>query len=116
MAGGLMADDPYVAAAGILLIAGQLILSYFVAGMSKLVSSTWRSGNALPGVMGTFQYGHPLSSSVAMRSRVASVTICWLVILGETAFAAAFLLPESFLVVALICFTFFTFRTPYSWA
>ena len=38
-------------------IGGQLILSYFTAGIVKVISPTWRSGSALGLIMGSEAYG-----------------------------------------------------------
>ena len=46
LASGLAIDDQAVAFAGTLLIGGQATLSYFVAGVAKLISPIWRSARA----------------------------------------------------------------------
>ena len=39
-------------------VALQTTLAYFVSGLAKVVSFTWRSGQAVTGIMNTRQYGH----------------------------------------------------------
>jgi hypothetical protein len=99
--------DPWVSIAGHVLIAGQLILSYSIAGFSKLISPTWRRGDALPGVMSGYTYGHAISSAVANRHRILSLAICWILMVGETSFPLSVLMPKWVLWSALAAFTLF---------
>jgi hypothetical protein len=54
---GLSQQDNLLTFSGILLVGGQAILAYFASGAAKFISPTWRSGDALSGVMNTQTYG-----------------------------------------------------------
>jgi hypothetical protein len=99
--------------AGTLLIAGQLILSYFVAGFSKLLSSEWRLGQAIVAVMGTHSYGHDFAARVVGGNVLTRVSFCWLVILAETLFPLAIFAPHSALLLALAGFFMFHVANAY---
>ncbi|MCU7820141.1 alpha/beta fold hydrolase [Kitasatospora sp. DSM 101779] len=49
--------NPRVVDACLWFVAGQSVLSYAVSGWVKLAGPTWRSGQALPGIMRTESYG-----------------------------------------------------------
>ena len=99
--------------AGTLLIAGQLLISYFVAGFSKLLSAEWRSGQAVVGVMGTHSYGHGAAARVAAGSVLFSACFCWFVILTEALFPLAMFAPHNVLIFALVAFFLFHVSTAY---
>jgi hypothetical protein len=104
---GLQWQDMQLCFAGDLLIAGQLTISYFLAGVTKLTSFEWRCGRALVGVMGTHTYGHNLAARVASSTRWFSITFCWLVILVETVFPAILVSPTHVLIAYLGVFALF---------
>ncbi len=45
-------------------IAGQTILSYLTAGISKAISPVWRSGDAIPLIMSSESHGQPWAAAV----------------------------------------------------
>ncbi len=60
-----------------------LLLSYLSAGFAKLISSDWRGGSAIAGVLNTRQYGTwPLAAWLSRHSWSA-IFVCWSVILFE---------------------------------
>jgi hypothetical protein len=64
----------------------QTLLSYFVSGVSKLWSESWRNGDALAGIFGTNIYGHSaVFRFLDDRPRLGTV-MCWLTIVFECAF------------------------------
>jgi hypothetical protein len=107
MAAGLASGQLGLSFAGTLLVAGQLTISYFFAGLSKLLSAEWRDGRALVGVMGTHSYGHALAARAVSRSPMLPAAACWLVILCETLFPVALVAPHSMLVPILTAFLLF---------
>ena len=104
---GKACDDPMLSFSGVLLIAGQLTVSYFVAGFAKMLSPTWRSGLALVGVMNTHGYGHPIANRISGGSASFSLVFCWIVILGETLFPIAMIAPAGVLGCVLLLFAIF---------
>ena len=113
LSAGLVLDDVAVSFSGMLLVGGQLAISYFVAGFSKLLSPTWRRGAALVGVMGTHSYGHALAAKISSSSATFSLVFCWLVILGEILFPLALLAPHELLVIVLAAFLLFHMSNAY---
>ena len=107
MAIGLAEQRPYFSYAGVLLVGGQLVLSYFVAGFAKLVSTQWRHGQAFGKVMLTQTYGHEGATRIVARYSAVSAAVCWTVILGEVLFPLALFANKNVLVFALGCFALF---------
>jgi hypothetical protein len=88
-------------------VAGQLTISYFLAGAAKLASFEWRSGRALVGVMGTGAYGHPFAARVATAGPWVPIVFCWCVIAIETVFPAFLFAPREVLLGVLAAFALF---------
>ena len=101
---GLMAKDTWIVFSGTLGIAGQLTISYFIAGFSKTLSPIWRSGAALSGVMNTYSYGHAGAAKLATNYPSFSLILCWVIMLSEALFPIALLLPLPILLTALVMF------------
>lgn len=76
-------------------IALQSALAYFIAGINKLLSATWRDGTALVGILGTRTYGHDRASSLLRRFPALSIALSWVVVLFECGFAAALFAGEG---------------------
>jgi hypothetical protein len=64
-------------------IAAQSMLSYFAAGIAKLASPIWRSGDAIVGIMATDHYGNQLLSQLLRKNHHLAAIVCWSVILFE---------------------------------
>jgi hypothetical protein len=107
MAAGLAFNQLALSFSGTLLIGGQLIISYFFAGVSKLFSPEWRHGRALVGAMGTHSYGHSHAAYLFSRSFIVSAGLCWLVIIGETLFPLAIFAPHEVFLCILAAFFLF---------
>ncbi|MGW3956788.1 hypothetical protein ACWEKM_39150 [Streptomyces sp. NPDC004752] len=74
-------------------LASQSALAYCTSGLVKLTSPTWRSGEAITGVLRTRTYGdRNLFTLVQARPAVAK-TMAWSVILTETLFPFVLVLP-----------------------
>lgn len=108
---GLVVRDPGVAFAGVLLIAGQLCIAYFIGGVAKLVSPEWRSGRALIGVMGTHAFGHGFAARVASSRTRFARAFCWALMIVETAFPLAIMLDANLFCVVLLVFASFHLAT-----
>ena len=85
----------------VVFIAAQTVLSYFTAGVAKLVSPMWRGGGALPAILGTYTHGlTPVSRILELRPAVGFV-LGWSVILFEVSFPLVLIAPPSVAVAAL---------------
>ena len=98
-------DSP-LAAAGLAYAAAQLVLSYFVAGISKLTDPAWRSGRAIPVLVGLAQYRAPAwATAVLSRPPIARLA-AWSMLAFECGFPLALVRP-SMCVGLLVCGTAF---------
>lgn len=87
--------------AGPVFIIAQLTLSYFISGYYKLISKTWRSGQAIKKVIATEIYGKP-SLSFTVKSNFVSYTCCWMIILWEVTFPVLFIIPYPYFMIWLV--------------
>jgi hypothetical protein len=85
----LFPGDPHIALASIWFIAIQGCLSYCVAGIAKLVSPAWRSGEAVRRVLATRTYGSRLSASVVSGRAGMCVALAWVLMVFECTFPLA---------------------------
>ena len=85
----------------VVFIAAQLALSYVTAGIFKLVSPVWRSGEALPGILNTYGHGVAWASHAVGRLRWVGFAAGWLVMLFEVIFPIVFVAPSSLVAVLL---------------
>jgi len=79
---------------GLWFIALQACLSYSAAGIAKLVSSQWRTGEAIYGIFNTGTYGMKSVARFLEKRKTMCVLLCWSVIIIETLFPLCLVLPE----------------------
>ncbi len=91
---------------GLAYIGIQLTLSYFIAGVFKLVSHRWRTGEAIVGVMHTRFYGHRRASRVFDSAPLLAATVSWLTIGFEAMFPVVWLSSGAAPVLVVIGITF----------
>ncbi|TDC60921.1 alpha/beta fold hydrolase [Micromonospora sp. KC207] len=82
--------DPRVVDAALWFLALQSTLNYAASGWVKMVSPTWRSGRALPGVMRTVTYGHQGAWKTATRFPRSAMVVGHAVLAMECLFPAVF--------------------------
>jgi hypothetical protein len=63
-------------------LVAQVVLSYLISGIAKLVSPIWREGDAVRAIVSTREYGTRWIQQI-LRVLPASRLLCWLVILFE---------------------------------
>jgi hypothetical protein len=93
---GMLFPTEPIQIASCLFIGTQLILSYFVAGVAKLVSHQWRSGVAIHWILWTRTYG--LGVNVPLLNGTLGVVACWSVILFEVTFPFSLLHSDVALI------------------
>ena len=103
---GLLSGNHTLVLAGGLWTGGQLTIAYFAAGASKLVLADWRSGVAPRAALSSYMWGSKLSAWGVSRPGAAFV-LGWTVMLLETLFPLALLLPTPGLMVVLAGFFLF---------
>jgi len=89
---------PHLQTLSDLFIMAQLILSYVIAGVAKLVSADWRSGRALAMIVSTRSFGLGSSSLFIRHSCIAKV-ICISIIVYELSWFAAPFNKEFLLIL-----------------
>jgi hypothetical protein len=87
-------SDSFILQAGLWFIALQACLSYTTAGLAKLVSPAWRSGEAIFRVFNTGTYGLQPVAAVLEGRRWLKLLLCWSVIIMETLFPLVLVLPS----------------------
>jgi len=102
MSFGTAFDDGRVTSLGALAISAQASLAYFIAGSAKIVSPKWRAGSVLAAIMNTESYGHRGAAELLRNRPLLAKLICSVVIYGEIAFPATFLLPSSVAVILVL--------------
>jgi len=88
--------------AGLWFIALQAVLSYSTAGIAKLVSPTWRSGQAISGVFNTGTYGLDIVAQFLRGQPKLNYVLCWSVMLIESGFLVALFLPLPLAILFLL--------------
>lgn len=81
--------DVHVAHASLWFIAIQGCLSYFVAGIAKVISPVWRSGEAVSRILSTRTYGSSRSAALVRDRDGACMVLSWLLMLFECTFPLA---------------------------
>lgn len=95
----LFPDGSLVQTAAILFIAAQSVLSYLIAGASKLVSSDWQTGSAIAGVFSTEVWGDERIYHLLQRYPYLNVVGAWLVIAFECLFPIVLFVDPQWTVV-----------------
>lgn len=95
-------ESPLVAGAGLWFLALQTTLSYFSAGLGKLLSSDWRGGQSLLGVLNTQTYGNESLAVVVRRRPQLARWLSWSILGFQCLFPLILILgpPLAFLFVA----------------
>lgn len=92
---------------GIFFIAAQVILSYFTAGISKIISKVWRNGKGLKGILSTNSYSTSFLSQQVTEYPKLTLYLSWYVILWELFFPFSLLFNEYvFFTLLFIAFMF----------
>jgi hypothetical protein len=91
---------------GLTYVAVQLLLSYTIAGVVKLVNHRWRDGTALPAFMAIAAYGVPVPLRRALARPWLARLLSWGVIGFECAMPAALLDVRAAIALLAIAFGF----------
>lgn len=83
-------------------IAGELISSYFIAGITKLFSPMWRNSFALNAIFSTRAYGHSLFFQLIFQRNTLTLLLSWMIFLFELSFFLVVFLNPIYAIVLLI--------------
>ncbi|MFC0429191.1 hypothetical protein [Kutzneria buriramensis] len=75
-------------------IAGQSVISYFAAGLAKVISPYWRDGSGMQGIFRTKTYGQKQVGELLQKFPWFAKAAGWSVWAGEMAFPLALLAPK----------------------
>ena len=90
-------------------LTGQLLLAYFVSGLSKAQSDSWWRGEAVAGVVGTRIFGHPRFAEILDRHPTGGVLLTRGTFFFEALFPAFLLAPKPVFLGALAAMLAFHF-------
>jgi hypothetical protein len=90
-------DPPRMGPFGLAYIAAQIVLSYFIAGVAKLIEPSWRSGDALYRLRALPRYQVPPGIGALMTR--APRPMAWAIIGVECLAPACFVGPQPALLV-----------------
>jgi hypothetical protein len=79
-------SDPIVQKFSIFFLCFQSLLSYFMSGLAKLSSPTWRGGMAITGITNTESFGNKVLSQILFKKPQLSKLVCWCIIIFECVF------------------------------
>ncbi len=82
-------------------LTGQLLLAYFVSGLSKAQSDSWWQGKAVTGVLGTRIFGHPRFAQILDRHPRGGSLVTRGTFFFEIMFPAFLLTPKPVFLGAL---------------
>jgi len=82
-------------------VAAQVVLAYFVSGVSKAASPIWRQGEAMTGILSTEGYGLPGIAALLSAHPALDKLLCWTVIGWEIAFPVVLITPEAVMIALL---------------
>jgi hypothetical protein len=97
-------------------IAGELILSYFIAGLNKIISPIWRNSHALAAIFSTRTYGCESVFKFVMKYKTIACVLCWPVFIFELIFALAIFSKSLCLFLCIIGFSFHLFNAIFMYA
>lgn len=98
---GFLPGTPLALDAALWYIALQGCLSYATAGLVKVSSPPWHSGEALFGIFNTRAYGHPAVARFLHRRPGLTQALGWTVVAAEVAFPLTLLLGYPYGLVLL---------------
>lgn len=76
-------SDPLIQKFSIFFLCFQSMLSYFIAGLAKVVSPPWREGTAIAGIINTESFGNRAFAQILINRPLISKMICWWIIFFE---------------------------------
>lgn len=91
-------------------IAGELVLSYSIAGLAKVISPIWRKANALNAIFSTKTYGHEKLFNLVTENKFIGYILCWPMIIFELCFSTCFISENLCLSFLFIGFLFHLFN------
>jgi hypothetical protein len=91
----LFPGDVHVAQASLWFIAIQGCLSYCVAGIAKVISPVWRSGEAVRRILGTRTYGSSWVARLVSGRGGLCVAVSWFLMVCECTFPLALAFGET---------------------
>lgn len=109
--GSLFGIDSQISITCVLFIAGELVISYFIAGFSKCISPVWRTSSALYGIFSTKNFGHGFFYQLISQTALLTILLSWFIILFEMLFFTVLFFHPTYTIIFLaIGFLFHLFN------
>ncbi len=101
---GLLAQSERGLVLALYFIAAQSVLSYLVAGVSKLCGRLWRNGQAVRLIVNTRSFGHPYFSRFLDQRQILGSCCTFSVLFIECTFPLSLVLPAplAFAMIVLV--------------
>ena len=100
--GSVSGVDTLLAQICLWFIASELVLAYFISGITKLGSLMWRKSIALQSIFSTRCFGHPLIYRLFIHNAAATSLLSWSVFAFEMLFFTVIFLPPPFATLFII--------------
>jgi hypothetical protein len=94
--------DPDVLELAVWFVGAQTVLSYATAGIAKVFSPTWTTGEALALIMGSESHGQPWVSTLLQRHPAGARLLTRAAVAFECAFILVLVAPAQFTIAMLI--------------
>lgn len=91
-------------------LAGELTVSYLIAGVAKIASPVWRKSYALNAIFSTRMYGHGAIYHLVTKYRYIPPILCWGTLVFELGFSAALASQELCVMFCLVGIAFHLFN------
>lgn len=83
-------------------VVAELIVAYFISGITKFFSPIWRKPYALNVIFSTRTYGHRGFYQLVQKSDMVTIVASWFVFLFEALFFTVLLFPSHYAIFFLI--------------
>ena len=97
----MLGSSAFARTAWAVFLTGQLLLAYFVSGISKAQSDVWWRGDATTAVLRTRIFGHPRYAQLLSRHPTTAVILTRLTFIFEVLLPAALFAPRPIFLWAL---------------
>jgi hypothetical protein len=97
----MLGSSAFARTAWAVFLTGQLLLAYFVSGISKAQSDVWWRGDATTAVLQTRIFGHPRYAQLLSRHPTSAVLLTRLTFIFEVLLPAALFAPRPIFLWAL---------------
>lgn len=100
--GSLFGFESIVSMYCLYFISAQILLSYFISGITKFISSIWRKGYSIHCIFSTKVYGHAYVYSLIKKYKILAPILSWIVIITELFFFTVIFVDPKHIILYFI--------------